>query len=147
MSSLKRRSSSRSRSRSRKHRNQTKQSRFTPRYPSPEGILPDRVFRCKSHARKDSLLGELGVPDLVVSTKARPPPQSHFQGSKTAEQHWAVEVGNRYFELEVCKKVAMSQTLSDFETPADPFHPSVLGLWRWCQVIFPIHMQTSCRND
>lgn len=64
--------------------------------------------RSASSPRVDSPLLDDHLPARPATkkpTKPNPPPQSHFQGSKTAEQHWAVEVGGRYFELQVCKKL------------------------------------------
>lgn len=96
--SLKRRRSSR------EYSGGPKPQRFTPRYPSPPGIMPARAFRNHAQLRRDSVMAQDESRDLIAPSKARPPPQSRFQGSKTAEQHWAVEVGGRYFELEVRKK-------------------------------------------
>lgn len=64
--------------------------------------------RSRSPQRADSPMNDSNPwlsQRLKKPTKANPPPQSHFQGSKTSEQHWAVEVGGRYFELQVCKKL------------------------------------------
>ncbi|KAK4554549.1 hypothetical protein LTR86_008404 [Recurvomyces mirabilis] len=69
-----------------------------------ESQTSDSSSERQSRRRRDS-----GRPRFVSrptkSSQAKPPPQSHFQGSKTSEQHWAVEVGGRYFELQVCKKM------------------------------------------
>ena len=66
-----------------------------------------RAGRSPSSQREDSPMRDSpwSSSRLRRPTKANPPPQSHFQGSKTSEQHWAIEVGGRYFELQVCKKL------------------------------------------